>query len=51
MNVWQIAAVIAAVLAFLGALLGVGEADAITVLAVGSITLAVVGQSTPVHRA
>lgn len=51
MNVWQIAAVIAAVLAFLGALLNVGEAQAVNVLAIASITLAVVGQSQPVHRA
>ncbi len=51
MNVWQIVAVIAAVLAFIGAVLGVGEPQAINVLAIGSITLAVVGQTQPVHRA
>lgn len=50
MNPWQVAAVLCAVLAFLGALLSVGNPQAVNVLAIGSITLAVVGQTAPVRR-
>ena len=47
MNVWQIIAVLAAVSAFLEALLAVGPPQAIQVLAICSITFAVLGQSFP----
>lgn len=49
MNVAQIAAVIAAVVAFLMAVTG-NETEAAQVLAIASITLAVAGQSMPGRR-